>query len=175
MNTIIKKYEVRYEDEIIGNYIIFTDNLKHFYPNEDGIKKIREKGYDPIPFIIKEQKSSYIAFYDNRIKNSEKFGMKILGYQTDPIKLEKVLELNTKIEKNRVYVEEENVIIGEIKYKENSNGEIDIYSTFVDEKMRDKGIASILLEYTVDILKSEGKKITASCPYARKKLQNKDN
>lgn len=41
--------------------------------------------------------------------------------------------------------------------------------------MRDKGIASILLEYTVDILKSEGKKITASCPYARKKIQNKDN
>ena len=76
-------------------------------------------------------------------------------------------------EDERIYLEDtDGKVIAEIEFKEIENGIFDIYHTFVDESLRGKGVASSLVQEAVKQIQSKNGKITASCSYARKWLEN---
>ena len=76
-------------------------------------------------------------------------------------------------EDGRIYSKDKNgKVIAEIEFKEIESGIFDIYHTFVDESLRGKGVASRLVEEAVKQIQSKNGKITASCSYAKKWLEN---
>ena len=72
-------------------------------------------------------------------------------------------------EEGKIYLKDENGNkIAEIEYKETEQGIYDIYHTFVDESLRGKGIASMLVQEAVKEIQSKKGTIQASCVYAKK-------
>ncbi len=70
-------------------------------------------------------------------------------------------------EENRIYLKDDNdKIVAEINF-EKEGGVYDIYHTFVDESLRGKGIASLLVKEAVNYIKERKGKVTASCSYAK--------
>ena len=75
-------------------------------------------------------------------------------------------------EENRIYLRDENgKVIAEINYEELEQGKYNIYHTFVDESLRDQGIASKLVEEAVKEIKDKGGEPQATCSYAKKWLE----
>ena len=75
-------------------------------------------------------------------------------------------------EKERIYAKDESgKIIAEIEFKEIEKGIFNIYHTFVDERLRGQGIASLLVKEAVKEINSKNGKVTASCSYAKKWLE----
>lgn len=75
-------------------------------------------------------------------------------------------------EENRIYLKnEQNEIIAQITFNEIKDGIYDINHTFVDESLRGKGIAKLLVEEAIQEIKMKKGKIVASCSYAKKYLE----
>ena len=76
-----------------------------------------------------------------------------------------------EIEGNRIFKEDETgKVIAEITFPETSKGLFVIDHTFVDSSLRGQGIASKLVQATVDEIKRRGGNVQATCSYAAKWL-----
>ena len=82
------KYIVKYEDIIIGKYIVDDNNTEYIF-REESLKELKKKGYDLLPMINHSIKGK-VPFFDNRIKNSSRFPGRFIGYHTDSIRLEEI-------------------------------------------------------------------------------------
>lgn len=75
-------------------------------------------------------------------------------------------------ESNRIYCTNENgKVIAEITFPEANEGVFNIDHTFVDDSLRGQGIAAKLVDLAVEEIKKRGGKITASCSYAKHRLE----
>jgi len=84
--------------------------------------------------------------------------------------------MDFKEEENRIYIENSNGdVIAEIEFEEIEDGVYNIFHTFVDESLRGQGIASKLVEKTVNYIKSKNGKVEATCSYAKKWLEKNQN
>lgn len=79
-------------------------------------------------------------------------------------------------EKDRIYLKDDNdKVVAEINFEKEGDF-YNIYHTFVDESLRGKGIASMLVKEAVNYIKEKNGKVIASCSYANKWLEkNKIN
>lgn len=74
-------------------------------------------------------------------------------------------------EEDRMFIEDHDKIVAEIKYKKKDKKTYDIYSTYVSDSLRGQGIAAMLVEAAVTELEKKGYKVVASCSYAKKWLE----
>ena len=75
-------------------------------------------------------------------------------------------------EKNRIYAQNSNKeTIAEVTFYEIQNGVFNIDHTFVDDSLRGQGIGSKLVQEAVNTLNEKGAKTQATCPFARKWLE----
>ena len=77
-------------------------------------------------------------------------------------------------EKNRFYLGDPVHPTAEITFEQISEDTLSVNHTFVDESLRGQGIAEKLLDAVADHDRSGHKKLSATCPYARKKLDGSE-
>ena len=77
--------------------------------------------------------------------------------------------MDFKIEKNRIYFEDENgKLLAELTYRDIDDTTVNINRTFVDSSLQGKGIAGELMNTVVEELEKNGKKAVPTCSYAVK-------
>ena len=69
---------------------------------------------------------------------------------------------------NKIIYKENNEILAEITFIEKEHGVFDINHTFVDERLRGKGIGKKLVEKAIEEIEKKNGKITASCSFANR-------
>lgn len=74
-------------------------------------------------------------------------------------------------EEDRMFIEDHDKIVAEIKYKKKDKKTYDIYSTYVSDSLRGQGIGAMLVEAAVTDLEKKGYNVVASCSYAKKWLE----
>lgn len=74
-------------------------------------------------------------------------------------------------EEDRMFIEDHDKIVAEIKFKKKTGKTYDIYSTYVSNSLRGQGIAAMLVETVVTDLEKKGFNVIASCSYAKKWLE----
>ena len=75
-------------------------------------------------------------------------------------------------EQNRIYAENsQKKAIAEVTFYEIEDGVYNIDHTFVDDSLRGQGIGSKLVEEAVDLIKSKGCEVQATCPFASKWIE----
>lgn len=79
--------------------------------------------------------------------------------------------MNYVIEGNNIYLKDNNKVVASISFEQIDNDTYNINHTYVDESLRGQGIASTLVEKAVKEIKRRGKKVVASCSYAKKWLE----
>ena len=79
--------------------------------------------------------------------------------------------MNVLNDNKKFYIKENDKILAYISY-EIENNVINILSTFVDESLRGKGIAKILMQKVIEFTKKNNYKIIPTCSYAKKYLLN---
>ena len=85
---------------------------------------------------------------------------------------EGALKMDYKIERNRIFKEDENgKVIAKITFPETEKGIFCIDHTFVDDSLRGQGIAGQLVQLAVEKIKEQGGKVTATCSYAQRWLE----
>ena len=78
---------------------------------------------------------------------------------------------NYVIEENRIYLSNENWnILAEIDFEKVDKMTYNISHTFVDDSLRGQGIGSELVEKAINYLTSKWYRVSATCPYAKKKI-----
>lgn len=77
-------------------------------------------------------------------------------------------------EENRFYMGDPGNPTAEITFAALSGDTLSVDHTFVDDSLRGQGIAEKLLDAVADYARSEGKKLSATCSYARKKLDTSE-
>lgn len=73
--------------------------------------------------------------------------------------------------KGAFFIDEDGEWIAELTYFKSGDCEITLDHTEVDDKLRGEGIASDLVAEAVKYARTEGLKIKATCPYAKKVLE----
>ena len=86
------KYRVKYENKIIGIYNVIDDNNVEYVVDKEQIKNLEKENISLNPMLRKDFKGDKFPLFDNRIKNSKRFGNVEIGYHTDPITLELLKE-----------------------------------------------------------------------------------
>ena len=81
--------------------------------------------------------------------------------------------MNYKTFENKITYSENNELLGEINFEEIDKGVFDIKHTFVDPKLRGKGIGRKLVELAKEEIERRNGKVVASCSYADKVLKDK--
>ena len=77
--------------------------------------------------------------------------------------------MDFKIEKNRIYFEDENgKLLAELTYRDIDDTTVNINRTFVDSSLQGKGIAGELMKTVVNELVKNGKHAVPTCSYAVK-------
>lgn len=79
-----------------------------------------------------------------------------------------------KQEKNRFYLGGPGNPTAEIVFEQISEDTLSVEHTFVDDSLRGQGIAESLLDAVADYARSEHKKLSATCSYARRKLDTSE-
>ncbi|KGL41235.1 N-acetyltransferase [Listeria sp. SHR_NRA_18] len=75
---------------------------------------------------------------------------------------------------NRFFKEDEDgKLIAEVTWVPSGDSLVILDHTFVDESLRGQGIASQLVEKVAETMRAEGKKITATCPFAKAEFERK--
>lgn len=77
-------------------------------------------------------------------------------------------------EKNRFYMGDPHQPTAEITFEDIDSGTMSVDHTYVDDSLRGQGIAEKLLDAVADLARREHKKLSATCPYARKKLDSSE-
>ena len=74
--------------------------------------------------------------------------------------------------KGAFFVEENGKREAELAYFKPASDKMNIYHTEVDERLRGKGVGRELVKAAIDLARENGFKIIASCPYAKKIIEN---
>ncbi|WP_312025921.1 GNAT family N-acetyltransferase [Listeria booriae] len=75
---------------------------------------------------------------------------------------------------NRFFKEDENgKLIAGVTWVPSGDSLVILDHTFVDESLRGQGIASELVEKVAETMRAEGKKIVATCPFAKAEFERK--
>ncbi|SEQ94109.1 GNAT family N-acetyltransferase [Piscibacillus halophilus] len=82
--------------------------------------------------------------------------------------------MDIKQDEKGFYVGDPNDKDAEITFIDKGNNTIEIDHTEVSEKLRGEGVAGKLVKAVVDHARENNLQITASCPYAQKKLGRTD-
>ncbi|WP_077324503.1 GNAT family N-acetyltransferase [Virgibacillus siamensis] len=61
--------------------------------------------------------------------------------------------------------------VAEITYKEKGNDVLEVDHTYTADELRGQGIAGKLVGKMVEFAKEQDKKIEATCPYAKEKIE----
>ena len=77
--------------------------------------------------------------------------------------------------KGEFYIEENGNRIAKIQYFHSGEGQINVYHTEVDKDLRGEGIGEDLVEQVVRFARDEDLKIVASCPYAKKQIEENED
>ena len=76
---------------------------------------------------------------------------------------------------NNIEVIKDDIIVASISFEEINDDTYNISHTYVDESLRGQGIASKLVEMAVEEINNRGKKVVASCSYAKKWLEKRSD
>ncbi len=80
--------------------------------------------------------------------------------------------MDFKNEENRIYqIDENGNLLCEITFSEVEPGVFNINHTFVDDSLRGKGIAKLLVEEAIKTIRKKNGKIKATCSYAKHYLE----
>ncbi len=63
----------------------------------------------------------------------------------------------------------------EMTYSREGDSSMNIDHTQVDESLRGEGVAEKLLDAAVEFARENGLQVTATCPYAKKKLERNED
>lgn len=74
-------------------------------------------------------------------------------------------------EGNNIFLKENKKVMASISFEQVNDNTYNINHTFVDESLRGKGIASVLVKKAVDEIESRNANVIASCSYAKKWLK----
>lgn len=77
-----------------------------------------------------------------------------------------------RYDKEYIYLQEDNKVLGYIYYQKRMEQVIDVISTYVYDEYRGQGIAGILFDELVSFARSHHYHIIPSCSYIKKKLEN---
>ncbi len=77
--------------------------------------------------------------------------------------------------KGEFYIEDNGDRIARIQFFESAQGQITVYHTEVDGKLRGQGVGEDLVERVVKYARGEDLKIVATCPYAKKLIENNED
>ncbi len=75
--------------------------------------------------------------------------------------------------KGEFYIEENSDRVATIQYFDSADDQITVYHTEVDASLRGQGVGEDLVERVVKYARDENLKIVATCPYARKLIEEK--
>ncbi len=75
-----------------------------------------------------------------------------------------------KKNENSFEVYQDDKSVGIMEFQEKENGVLDITHTEVDKEQSGKGLGRNLVDAAVDYARKEGKKLTATCSYAKSVL-----
>ena len=81
--------------------------------------------------------------------------------------------MNYKIFENKIIYTENEEVLGEIDFEKVGENLFNINHTFVDPKLRGKGIGKKLVELAKEEIEKRNGKVVASCSYANKVLKDK--
>ena len=81
------------------------------------------------------------------------------------------IKLEEMRKKGSFFIEEGGQRVAELQYFHSAQGQITIYHTEVDEKLRGKGVGEDLVAKAVSYAREKDLKIVAQCPYARKVIE----
>ena len=73
--------------------------------------------------------------------------------------------------KGSFFIEEDSERVAELQYFHSAQGQITIYHTEVDEKLRGKGIGEDLVANAIAFARETRLKVVAQCPYAHKVIE----
>ncbi|MDF2541184.1 MAG: GCN5-related N-acetyltransferase [Herbinix sp.] len=75
--------------------------------------------------------------------------------------------MDFKFEGNRIYLTgENNAVIAEVTFPDINENLVNLNHTFVDNSLRGQGIAGMLMEAVVEVLRKQNKKVKLTCSYA---------
>lgn len=83
--------------------------------------------------------------------------------------------MEIKSETNRFYIEESDILVGEIGITKIDDSTISIDHTFVNENYRGKGLARKLLDAALEYADKNNLKIVPVCSYAKATFKNDPN
>ncbi len=75
--------------------------------------------------------------------------------------------MNFITSKDRIYLEENDNVVAEVRFRKISDNKYDIYYTFVSDSLRGKGIASMLMKRATEYIQDKNCIVEASCSYAK--------
>jgi predicted GNAT family acetyltransferase len=90
-----------------------------------------------------------------------------LGYATNM----KIIEERTG-KKGEFYIEKNGERVAMIQYFDSAEGQITVYHTEVDASLRGQGVGEDLVERIVKYARDKGLRIVATCPFARKLIED---
>lgn len=76
--------------------------------------------------------------------------------------------MNFEYSDNRIFKEENGKLLAEITFPVDSNGVVNMNHTFVDPSLRGQGVADKLVTSAIEVIRSNGWKAVATCPYVVK-------
>jgi len=75
--------------------------------------------------------------------------------------------MNYIFEENRIFAEtEDRMLLAEVTFPARDENRVDVDHIYVDESLRNQGIASDLMLKAYEYIKAKNLKIVAKCPYA---------
>ena len=82
-----------------------------------------------------------------------------------------MVELEIKVEENRVYIEDENhFLLGEVTFPNIDVNTVDINHTYVHESLRGQGIGGKLLDKAMEVIKNSNRNYILTCSMAIKRF-----
>ena len=76
--------------------------------------------------------------------------------------------MNFEYETNKIFLKShDGKVISEITFPKEDDNVVNINYVFVDESIRGQGIANKIIKEAVKQIKKSGKKVIASCPFAK--------
>lgn len=90
----IEEYEVFYKDTLIGILTVDTIEDRYCYePNNEGVEKVKDTAC--LLKVMIEGSNGFIEpipFFQNRLRNMKRAGLRVVNYQTDWFIIRKIIE-----------------------------------------------------------------------------------
>lgn len=84
------KFKVLYKEVEIGVLEINADGQHKYTPNHEGVRQIENEVSLIREMLVASDWRNPIPFFEERIKNAQKFNLSVIRYQTDFFKMVRV-------------------------------------------------------------------------------------